>query len=106
MFIPSYKEGFFMDIIDISKQIEAEKRKKISKENTIPKEFSWQPVEATVYTVPPFVIPDIRSKKCTKEALSKVLAFIDMVKQKRYAHGCTVMPIPTTSRQLISICGS
>jgi hypothetical protein len=37
---------------------------------------------------------------------SKVLAFIDMEKYLRYANGCTIIPISTTSKRLKSICGS
>ena len=41
-----------------------------------------------------------------KEQLSKVLAFIDLNKQKRFSDGVTVMPIATTNKRLLSIWGS
>lgn len=54
----------------------------------------------------PFNIPQVRSVKCTKEKLSKVLAFIDMKKYSRFSDGYTVMNIACTSKRLISMCGS
>lgn len=54
----------------------------------------------------PFNIPQVRSVKCTKEKLSKVLAFIDMKKYSRFSDGYTVMNIACTSKKLLSMCGS
>ena len=54
----------------------------------------------------PFNIPQVRSVKCTKEKLSKVLAFIDMKKHSRFSDGYTVMNIACTSKKLLSMCGS
>jgi hypothetical protein len=56
--------------------------------------------------VPELKIPEVRSKACTKKTLGKVLAFIDMVKYKRVSSGCTIMPIASTSKKFVSICGS
>ena len=69
-------------------------------------EFTWKPIKCEDYTLPEFIIPDTRKKECQKALLSKVLAFIDLNKQRRFAEGCTIMPIPTTSKRLIAICGS
>ncbi|MEE1085007.1 MAG: hypothetical protein UH850_14870 [Paludibacteraceae bacterium] len=68
--------------------------------------FDWRPMECKEYVVPELKIPEVRSRACTKKTLGKVLAFIDMVKYKRLAHGCTIMPIATTNKKFISICGS
>lgn len=51
-------------------------------------------------------IPQTRKNKSLKEQLSKVLAFIDLNKQRRFSDGITVMPIATTNKRLISIWGS
>ena len=69
-------------------------------------EFTWKPIKCEDYTLPEFIIPDTRKKECQKALLSKVLAFIDLNKQRRFAEGCTIMPIPTTSKRLMAICGS
>lgn len=53
-----------------------------------------------------FNIPQVRSVKCTKEKLSKVLAFIEMKKHSRFSDGYTVMNIACTSKKLLSMCGS
>jgi hypothetical protein len=53
-----------------------------------------------------FNIPETRKQKNLKEQLSKVLAFIDLNKQKRFSSGVTVMPIATTNKRLLSIWGS
>ena len=54
----------------------------------------------------PYNIPQTRKNKSLKEQLSKVLAFIDLNKQRRFSDGITVMPIATTNKRLISIWGS
>lgn len=53
-----------------------------------------------------FNIPSSRQVNKTKEFLSKVLAFIDMVKYHRFASGLTVMSISTTNKRLLSMCSS
>ncbi len=92
-----------MNIVDIAREIEL-------KEMQIPtvgvNPFRWRPVECKEYILPELKIPEVRSKASTKKKLGKVLAFIDMVKHKRLAHGCTVMPIATTNKKFVSICGS
>ena len=92
-----------MNIIDIAREIELkEKQTPATNANAL----HWRPVECKEYTLPELKIPEVRSKSCTKKKLGKVLAFIDMVKYKRLAHGCTIMPIATTNKKFISICGS
>ena len=54
----------------------------------------------------PFNIPKTRKQAPLKVQLSKVLAFIDLNKQRRFSDGLTVMPIATTNKRLISIWGS
>lgn len=92
-----------MNIIDIVREIEL-KEKQLSTNNT--KQIDWRPAECIDYTLPNIYIPEVRSKACTKRTLGKVLAFIDMVKHKRLSHGCTIMPIATTNKKFLSICGS
>lgn len=53
-----------------------------------------------------FNIPNNRSKKCLKEKLSKVLAFMEWKKSSRFSEGLTVMNIATTSKKMQFICGS
>ena len=93
-----------MTIIDIAREIEAKENKATS--TTIAEIIEWKPVECTEYTLPVFQIPYSRSKANVKRLLGKVLAFIDMVKYQRLAHGCTIMPIATTNKKFKSICGS
>ena len=92
-----------MNIVDIAREIEL-KEKQTSAVGVNP--FHWRPIECKEYTLPELKIPEVRSKASTKKKLGKVLAFIDMVKHKRLAHGCTIMPIATTNKKFISICGS
>ena len=91
-----------MNIIDIAREIEAKENQTTSKTERT----EWKPIECVDYTLPTFKIPESRSKANTKKILGKVLAFIDMVKYKRLAHGCTIMPIASTNKRFISICGS
>lgn len=58
------------------------------------------------FTFNSFNIPEVRSKKCTKEKLSKVLAFIEMKKYSRYSDGFTVMSISVKNKRLLSMCGT
>lgn len=53
-----------------------------------------------------FNIPQTSKQASLKGQLSKVLAFIDLNKQRRFSDGLTVMPIATTNKRLISIWGS
>ena len=92
-----------MTIMEIAREIEAKEKKT---ETTNANRVEWKPQECTEYTLPEFIVPESRSKANTKKILGKVLAFIDMVKYKRLAHGCTIMPIASTNKKFISICGS
>lgn len=91
-----------MNIVDIAREIE----RKEKQTPVISPTFDWRPIECKEYRVPELNIPEIRSKAYTKKKLGKVLAFIDMVKYKRLSHGCTIMPVATTNKKFISICGS
>ena len=91
------------NIVEIVDQINLKEEMEKSKDKC---EIEWKPEECTDYCVPTFEVPSVRTKKCTEETLSKVLAFIDWSKYKRLAHGCTIMPIPSTNKRLIDICGS
>lgn len=94
-----------MDIIDIAKEIEVKESATKMGEKT--DSFNWKQKRVEDYIVPEFNVPQVRSVKSTKERLSKVLAFIDSVKHIRCTDCCTGnMPIPTTSKKLISICGN
>lgn len=69
----------------------------------------WKPYEIKGAIVPEFNIPvrkSNNSEHATREMLSKILKFIDYVKRKRINHGCTAMPIPTTSNRNLMIWGS
>lgn len=92
-----------MNIIDIAREIEL-KENQISTASVNP--FSWRPIECKKYILPELKIPEVRSRTCTKKKLGKVLAFMDMVKYKRLARGCTIIPIASTNKKLNSICGS
>ena len=93
-----------MTIIDIAREIELKEKKSVEQKST--DKTDWKPTECTDYILPQLNIPVIRSKVCVQSTLGKVLAFIDMVKYKRLAHGCTIMPIASTNKKLVSICGS
>ena len=68
----------------------------------------WEPIRATDYVVPSFNITESQAKGAKAKLrmkLSKVLAFIDSVKHKRFKDGCTVMPISVTNKDnLIKAC--
>ena len=97
-----------MTIIDIARQIELTKGQRNTACDSKPGENSldWTPVKCDDYVVPQFQIPKSRSQACTKSKLSKVLAFISMAKSKRLSQGCTIMPIATTEKRLVQLCGS
>lgn len=87
-----------------------EKTYQILKQNDKDTEYRFikptRPEDGHPFTFNPFNIPNVRSVKCTKERLSKVLAFIDMKKQVRFADGYTVMNIATVNKRLVSMCGT
>ena len=68
--------------------------------------ISWEPQKVEVYTLPAFIIKESKAKGAEtklKNKLSKVLAFIDLVKHKRFKTGCTVMPISVTNKENLAI---
>ncbi len=67
---------------------------------------SWEPQKVDIYTLPEFIIKESKAKGAEtklKNKLSKVLAFIDSVKHKRFKTGCTVMPISVTNKENLAI---
>lgn len=69
--------------------------------------FTFKPIRPSKEVqFEPFNIPQSRKKSVTKENLAKVLAFIDLNKNRRFSNGLTVMPIPCTAKDYISICGN
>jgi len=61
------------------------------------------------YSVPDFVLPDSKAKGATakrNKILSKVLAFIELNKCRRFNDIATIMPIPQTNKKYMDICGS
>ena len=91
----------------VEKKAKREKRLSVHDEDTVSnKEEHWKPYEIKDFTLPEFQIPVKKSnnaKASLYKQLSKVLAFVDFTKRKRAGQGCTVMPIPTTSRQNLMI---
>lgn len=72
------------------------------------KEYDWRPTTTDDYVVPSFNIPISSapgSEPKRREMLSKVYAFINYIKHIRVKDTCTIIPIPTTNKRLISICG-
>ena len=67
---------------------------------------SWEPVRAEPYVLPKFCIVESKAKGAEaklRTKLSKVLAFIDSVKHKRFKEGCTIMPISSTNKENLAI---
>lgn len=97
-----------ISISDIAREIELKGARKgfaaTPIEGVEVEEYNWMPQKAENYTVPPIALP--RLTVPNRKRLGKVLAFIDMTKYKRYNEGATIMPIPTTNKRLVSICGS
>ena len=56
--------------------------------------------------MPEFHIPESRAKATQRRKLSKVLAFVKRAQSIRLNTGCTIMPIPTTNKNMIAIAGS
>lgn len=92
-----------MDIRTIFQEIELKKKNTKNKQTD---EMDWKPKKCEDYVLPQFNIPVTRSRKTDREKLSKVLAFIRTVEKIRYADGCTIMPIPTTSKKITAITDS
>ncbi len=67
---------------------------------------SWEPQKVDIYTLPEFIVNESKAnggETKLKNKLSKVLAFIDSVKHKRFKTGCTVMPISVTNKENLAI---
>ena len=67
---------------------------------------SWTPQRVDDYVLPTFAIKESRAKGAEtklRTKLSKVLAFVDLVKHKRFKTGCTIMPISVTSKDNLAI---
>lgn len=67
---------------------------------------NWEPQKIDNYVLPAFFIKESQAKGAEtkrKNKLSKVLAFIDSVKHKRFKSGCTVMPISVTNKNNLAI---
>ena len=68
--------------------------------------ISWEPQKLETYVLPEFIIKESKAKGAEtklKNKLSKVLAFVDLVKYKRFKTGCTVMPISVTNKENLAI---
>lgn len=66
----------------------------------------WEPKRADNYVLPEFNVKESSAKGAKtklRTKLSKVLAFIDLVKHKRFKTGCTIMPISVTNKDNLSI---
>ena len=69
----------------------------------------WTPQRVDDYVLPPFAIKESTAKGAEtklRNKLSKVLAFIDLVKHKRFKNGCTIMPISVTNKDNLDIWGN
>ena len=69
----------------------------------------WEPKRADNYVLPVFNITESKAKGAEaklRTKLSKVLAFIDSVKHKRFKDGCTIMPISSTNKDNLAIWGN
>ena len=68
--------------------------------------LDWAPQRVEDYVLPAFVIKESTAKGAEaklRTKLSKVLAFIDLVKHKRFKSGCTIMPISVTAKDNLAI---
>ena len=68
--------------------------------------MDWTPVRADDYEVPSFVITESKAKGAEaklRNKLSKVLAFVDLVKHRRFKAGCTIIPISVTNKDTLAI---
>lgn len=69
---------------------------------------TWKPYQLEDYVLPEFKIPVRKShnyESSKPETLSKILTFVENTQRKRLKNGCTVIPIPTTSKQNLMIWG-
>ena len=93
-----------MTLMEIHKEILLKEQ---NEKKTLHKgESSWIPECCEDYSVPEFHIPESRAKAAQRRKLSKVLAFVKRAQSIRLNTGCTIMPIPTTNKNMIAIAGS
>lgn len=76
------------------------------KEKAAKYKSEWRPRRCEDYILPAFNIPESRSKKSQRKKLSKVLAFVMRERNIRASEGCTIMPIPTTNKNMLAIAGT
>ncbi len=91
----------FEDLQTIYEILETKEEKK--------KKGEFEPLKVEEYIVPEFNIPISNAKGSAskrKKKLSQVLSFIEYAQYLRFSDGCTLMPIPQTSKRLLSIWGS
>lgn len=70
----------------------------------IENEWSYEPKRPEhSFQINPFSIPENRQQVKVKEYLAKALAFMDMVKYKRFSDGFTVLPISCKNKRLLSM---
>ena len=70
------------------------------------KKIGWEPQRADDYILPTFSIKESKAKGAEAKLrikLSKVLAFVDLAKHKRFKTGCTIMPISVTAKDNLAI---
>lgn len=89
---------------EIAKRLGREKENSFSRNRD-----GWEPRRSDNYKLPEFNIVESNAKGAKaklKTKLSKVLAFIDSVKYKRFKDGCTIMPISVTNKDNLAIWGN
>jgi len=82
---------------------------RITPKNDEERKANWRPTTVEDYIVPEFHIYESTAKGAKTllgKKLSKVLAFVNSVRNKRANQGCTIMPISVTSRANLMIWGS
>ena len=84
--------------------------KRIKKGPGESKQYDWEPERPNHSWTLPFFNIDIpksnNGKKMTYDGLGKILAFIDIIKMKRFKSGCTVMPISTRNKKYLRLWNS
>ena len=68
--------------------------------------IKFKPIRCDDYSLPVFYIAISKAKGAKKKVynqLSKVLAFVNHIKYLRFSEGCTIMPIPTTTKNNLAI---
>ena len=82
---------------------------RIIPQNDEGRKIKWRPTTVEDYIVPEFHIYESTAKGAKtllRKKMSKVLAFVNSVRNKRANQGCTIMPISVTSRANLMIWGS